>query len=78
MDTVRRSTHRLGRRPRRLADHQVRERLQVALDEITLLGGSYWRTAGEIRHRLLLLERQVRETLDRWPEGLRGESAIRR
>jgi hypothetical protein len=73
MDAVRRPAR--GRRwlvpPIRppLSERQVRARVQAALDEIVTLGGAYRLTAGEIRRRLLLLERQVREVLDRWPQG---------
>jgi hypothetical protein len=36
-------------------------------DEIMALGAAYRLTAGQIRWRLLVLERQVREALERWP-----------
>jgi hypothetical protein len=38
--------------------------VEAALDEITALGGAYRLTAGEIRRRLLLLERQLLEVLE--------------
>ena len=54
-------------RPRPLAERQVRARFAGGLDEIAALGGAYQLTAGQIRRRLLLLERQLREVLERWP-----------
>jgi hypothetical protein len=54
-----------NRRP--LNSRQVRKRMEAALDEIAALGGAYQLTAGQIRRRLLLLERQLREVLERWP-----------
>ena len=39
------------------------------MDEITALGGAWQLPVGEMRWRLLLLERQLRETLERWPRG---------
>ena len=46
---------------------EVRARVEAVLDEIATLGAAYQLTAGQIRWHLLLLERQARETLDRWP-----------
>jgi hypothetical protein len=62
-----RPTRRRASHPRPLTERQVYRRLQAALDEIAALGGAYQLTAGEIRRRLLLLERQLREALERWP-----------
>jgi hypothetical protein len=35
--------------------------------EIAAIGGAYDQSAGELRRRLLLVERQVRELVERWP-----------
>lgn len=54
------------RRPRPLTERQLRKRMQAMLVKIAALGATHQLTAGEIRYRLLLLQRQVRETtLDR-------------
>jgi hypothetical protein len=38
------------------------------LDEIAALGAAYQLTAGQIRRRPLLLQRQIEAMLDRWSE----------
>ena len=65
---VGRPSQRPARRLRPPTERQVHRRLQVVLDEIMALGGAYQLSAGQIRRRLLLLERQLREALERWPE----------
>ena len=68
MDAVRQSTRGPVRWQRPLSERPRRKRLEAMLDEIRALGAAYQLTAGQIRHRLLLLERHVEETLDRWPD----------
>jgi hypothetical protein len=65
---VGRPTRRSVRKPRPLTTRQVRKRLEAMQNEIAAVGGAYRLTAGEIRRRLLLLQRQVQEMLDRWPD----------
>lgn len=67
MDAVRRPACRPGHRPRPLTVRQLRKRLEGLQDEIAALGGAYDQSAGQIRRRLLLLERHIEDTLERWP-----------
>jgi hypothetical protein len=69
MDAVCRPAHRSCRRvrrPRPLTERQLRKRMEAVRDEVEALGVAYQLTTGEIRWRLLLLERHLEETLDRW------------
>jgi hypothetical protein len=65
------------RRPRPLTEQQLRKRLQAAQDEVAALAAGHHRTTGQIRYRLLLLERRIEEMLERWPEDLSGYGPIR-
>jgi hypothetical protein len=64
-----RPARRAGRWRRPLTEQQLRERVEAMLDEVAALGAGYDLSAGQIRYRLLLLERRVRDMLERWPEG---------
>jgi hypothetical protein len=64
-----RPARRAGRWRRPLTEQQLRERVEAMLDEVAALGARYDLSAGQIRYRLLLLERRVRDMLERWPEG---------
>jgi hypothetical protein len=41
--------------------------MEAVMDEIAVLAAGHQMSAGEIRYRLLLLLRQVRELVERWP-----------
>ena len=58
-----------GRQPRPLTERQLRKRMEAVLDEVAALGGAYQLTASQIRRRLLLLERQVQDMIERLPPG---------
>ena len=49
-----------------LTERQLRKRMEVVLDEVGALGAAWGMPVGQIRRRLLLLERQLREVLERW------------
>jgi hypothetical protein len=55
-----------GQRP--LTERQLRVRPVALQDEIAAVGGAYQLTAGQIRRRLLLLQREVHVMLERWPD----------
>lgn len=57
------------RKPRPLTERQCRARVQAALDELAVLGASQHLSAGELRYRLLVLQRQIRAMLERWPDA---------
>jgi hypothetical protein len=56
------------RKPRPLTERQCRARVQAALDELAVLGASQHLSAAQIRYRLIALQRQVRDMLERWPD----------
>jgi hypothetical protein len=64
-----RSCNRRRAGPGRLLNARPAPGLQAALDEIATLGAAYDLSTGAIRPRLLLLERHIEETLERWPMG---------
>ena len=47
---------------------QIRRRLKAHLLELAAIGGAYALSKGEIRHRILALQGDVQETLDRYPQ----------
>ena len=49
-------------------ERQCRARVQAALDEIAVLGAGQHLSAGQVLYRLLLLQRQIRAILERWPD----------
>ena len=52
-----------SRRPRPFTEEQFRKRLQTAQDEVAALAAGHQLSAGQIRYRLILLERQIQEML---------------
>lgn len=68
MDAVRRPVHRAVRTPRPLTEQQLRKRLEAMQDELAAIGGAYQLSAGQLRRRLLLLQREVQAMLERWPD----------
>ena len=72
MDAVRRPAHRPARPvrwQRPLTEQQLRKRLEALRDEVEALGAAYQLTAGQIRWRLLRLQRRIEETLERLPSA---------
>lgn len=66
---VSRSPRQRIHQPRQLTERQIRKLLDAVLAEIEALASSHQLSAAQLRYRLLLLQRQLRETVARWPAG---------